>query len=87
MIKSKSISDHELQKYKNKIESSLLFSEASILNKAFNLAYFESIGELDLINKELEIYEKISAENIRRLANEILVPENANLLVYEKEPA
>ena len=50
-------------------------------------AYFESIGELDLINKELEIYEKISAENIRRLANEILVPENANLLVYEKEPA
>jgi len=86
-IKSNPILPKELQKYKNKIESSLLFSESSILNKAFNLAYFESIGEIDLINTELALYGSITAEDIHRLANEVLVPENANILIYEKEPA
>ena len=84
-IKGAPIADIELQKYKNKVESSLLFSESSILNKAFNLAYFESIGEIDLINNEVDIYANLSSEEIHRIANEILTPENANILVYEKQ--
>lgn len=84
-IKSEVISPKELQKYKNKIESTLLFSESSILNKAFNLAYFESIGELDMINNELEIYANIKSKDIQRLAQNILVEENASILVYEKK--
>ena len=86
-IKAEPIGEQELQKYKNKVESSLLFSESSILNKAFNLAYFESIGKVDLINNEVDIYAKITSEEIHRLANEILIPENANILVYEKQDA
>ena len=83
-IKAEPIAAQELQKYKNKVESSLLFSESSIMNKAFNLAYFESIGEIDLINNEVDIYANLTSEEIHRMANEILVPENANILVYEK---
>lgn len=86
-IKAEPISNIELQKYKNKVESSLLFSESSILNKAFNLAYFESIGEIDLINNEVDIYANLTSEEIHRIANEILIPENANILVYEKQDA
>jgi predicted Zn-dependent peptidase len=86
-IKGEPIADIELQKYKNKVESSLLFSESSILNKAFNLAYFESIGEIDLINNEVDIYANLTSEEIHRIANEILIPENANILVYEKQDA
>ena len=86
-IKSKPIADQELQKYKNKVESSLLFSESSILNKAFNLAYFESIGEIGLINNEVDSYANISSVEIHRMANEILIPENASILVYEKQDA
>lgn len=84
-IKSNLLSEKELQKYKNKIESSLLFAESNILNKAFNLAYFESIEALDLINNELETYEKLSSEDIQNVAQKILKPENANILIYEKQ--
>jgi predicted Zn-dependent peptidase len=84
-IKSYPISQKELQKYKNKIESSLLFSESNIMNKAFNLAYFESIDAIDLINEELKIYEQIESADIQRIAQQVLVPENANILVYEKQ--
>lgn len=84
-IKAKPIADKELQKYKNKVESSLLFSESSILNKAFNLAYFESIGEIDLINSEVDIYANITSEEVHRMANEVLISENANILIYEKQ--
>jgi len=84
-IKENPIAAQELQKYKNKVESSLLFSESSILNKAFNLAYFESIGEIDLINNELALYASITTLDIHRLANEVLVPENSNVLIYEKK--
>jgi len=84
-IKSQPISEKELQKYKNKIESSLLFSESNIMNKAFNLAYFESIDAIELINEELKIYEQIDSADIQRIAQQVLVPENANILVYEKQ--
>jgi len=86
-IKAEPITEQELQKYKNKVESSLLFSESSILNKAFNLAYFESIGRVDLVNNEVDIYAKISSKEIHRMANEILQPDNASILIYEKNEA
>jgi len=84
-IKSEPISEKELQKYKNKIESTMLFSESNIMNKAFNLAYFESIDSLDLINNELEIYARIKSLDIQHLAQKVLTRENANILIYEKE--
>jgi len=84
-IKAEPISEQELQKYKNKIESTMLFSESNIMNKAFNLAYFESIDSLDLVNSELEIYAKITSKDIQRLAQNILIPNNANILIYEKQ--
>jgi len=52
------VSDEELQKCKNKIESTVTYSEADVLNKATNLAISELLGDADLINKEIENYQK-----------------------------
>jgi len=86
-LKKEKISAQELQKYINKIESTLIFSETSVLNKAMNLAYFELLGDASLINTEVEAYRKISVEDIQRVANEILSEDNCSELYYKKASA
>lgn len=73
----------ELQKVKNKVESSLIFSEANVLNKAINLAFFELLGDAELINSEVDLYEQVTAEEIYRVANEVLTRENCSTLYYK----
>ena len=85
MLKKDLIPEKELLKYKNKVESTLVFSEISILNKAINLAFFELLGDIDLINREKEIYQEITVADIQRLAQTIFVPENCSELYYKAE--
>ncbi len=84
-LKNDLIPEQELLKYKNKVESTLVFSEISILNKAINLAFFELLGDIDLINTEKEIYQEITVEDIQRLARTIFVEENCSELHYKAE--
>ena len=50
------ISDRELQKVKNKVESSHLFAEMCVLDKAMNLAIYELLCYAELVNTELKKY-------------------------------
>lgn len=76
------IPEKELQKWKNKAESNLVFSELSALSKGMNLAYFEVLGDPDLINSEWEIYAQLTADEIYEAANTLLRPENCSSLHY-----
>ncbi|MBC7885800.1 MAG: insulinase family protein [Saprospiraceae bacterium] len=82
IIKTELISESELTKLKNSVESSLVFSEVSILNKAISLAYFEVLGDASLINQEAEKYQIITAEDIRKSAEKIFRKENCSELIY-----
>lgn len=81
------VGEEELQKWKNKVESNLLFSETNILNKAINLAYFEVLGQPDLINQEIEFYRQVTVDDIQEAARRILIPENCSELYYESAPS
>lgn len=85
ILKTELIGDYELQKNKNQIESALIFSESGTLNKAINLGFYESIGKLDLINTEMEEYEKITPEDIIRVANSLFMVEKSSTLWYIAE--
>lgn len=76
------VSTDELNKVKNKIESTLEFSEMNVLNKAMNLAYSELLGDANLINLEIEKYSKVSQEDIQSVAKEIFRKENCSTLYY-----
>lgn len=78
------IPSKELQKIKNKVESSLIFSESTILNKAINLAFFELLGDAEIINKEPDYYQQITCEDIQNQAKSILSKDNCSVLWYEK---
>ncbi len=79
------VSEEELQKWKNKMESTIIFSEGNALNKAMNLAFFEALGDVDLINREAELYQKITPEDIQRVARQILTPENCSEVYYKAD--
>jgi predicted Zn-dependent peptidase len=85
ILKNNPIDDWELQKLKNKIESNLVFSEMNVLNKAINLAFFELIDEIDLINSEGEKYQALNAIAIQMAAKNFLNLENCSTLYYQNE--
>jgi len=84
-IKSELVSDAELTKVKNKVESVLVFSEMSLLDKAMNLAYYELLGDAALLNQETEAFLKVEAEDIKRISNETFNSNSSSTLYYLTE--
>ncbi len=84
-IKETLVQEKELEKVKNKIVSTLLFSETSVLNKAMNLAISELLGDANDVNTEEEKYMNVTPEDIKRMANKILIPTNCSTLIYAKK--
>ena len=82
IIKNDLVAQDELEKVKNKIESTLEFSEISVLNKAMNLSYSELLGDADLINQEKDLYAAVTRESVRETANEIFREDNSSTLYY-----
>lgn len=72
----------ELEKVKNKFESSTVFSNTSILNKAANLSFYELLGDPGLINKEVEAYRNVSHEMVNEAIDKYFVPSNCSTVNY-----
>jgi zinc protease len=86
-LKNELIPEEELTKVKNKTESTMVFAEMSLLEKAMNLAYFELMGDAENLNHETEKYLAISSAEIREQAQKIFRRENLSTLVYLAEVA
>ncbi len=84
-LKQELISDKELQKVKNKMESTILFGEMSVPDIAMNLAFFELYEDADDINKEVGKYMAVTPEKIRTQAKLNLKRENCSSLFYESQ--
>lgn len=81
-VKSKGITSEELQKVKNKAESSQVFSDLELLNRAMNLAFAEMLGDADFANQEIRKIRAVTQEQVAQVAAELLTKENASLLKY-----
>ncbi len=81
-IATEKVTDYELQKVKNKIESTLVFSEINYLNKAMNLATHELLGDAEDINNEVEKYRKVTADAIQRVAKSLFQKSNCSTIYY-----
>ena len=81
-LQAGNISEYEIEKVKNKFEANTLFGELNVMNKAMNMGYYEMIGDLPLINREVEIYRSLSAADVADFSSRIFRPENASTLIY-----
>jgi predicted Zn-dependent peptidase len=76
------LDDRELQKVKNKTESVMVFEDMSVMNRAGSLAFYELLGDGELMNTEFQKYQQVKAEDLHRITNEVLVEKNSNTLWY-----
>lgn len=81
-LKTEEVPADELTKVKNKTESTLVFSEMSLLDKAMNLAFYELMGDAENFNHESERFLAVTAQQIKEHANTIFRKENSSTLVY-----
>lgn len=82
LLQTTFVSDYELEKVKNKFEANTLFGELNVMNKAMNLGYYSMIGDLPLINREVDIYRSITKQEIADFALRTFREENSSTLIY-----
>jgi predicted Zn-dependent peptidase len=76
------ITQRELEKVKNKTESMIAFEDMSVMSRAASLAMYELLGDADLINKELQRYQAVTAEELQEESRIIFDENNCNTLYY-----
>lgn len=79
------IDETELTKVKNRVEAQIIFSETELLNKAMNLAYYELLGDANLVNDEADHYLNTSAADIQKQAQDIFTADNCSVLYYHSK--
>ncbi|MCC8409043.1 insulinase family protein [Mucilaginibacter sp. UR6-1] len=84
-LKSEDVPADELTKVKNKTESTMVFSEMALLEKAMNLAWFELLGDAEMLNQETDKYLAITTQQVREQANTIFRKDNSSTLIYLAE--
>src|SRR5690606_22862971 len=70
-MKKEPVMEIELQKVKNRTESTMAFEDMSLMNSANSLAYYELLGDADLMNRELQKYYAVTSADIKRESQEI----------------
>lgn len=82
-VKKELVTDQEFQKVKNQIETNFVNQNARVAGIAESLANYKMyFGDANLINTELERYNKVTKDDLRRVANKYLTKENRVTLYY-----
>jgi predicted Zn-dependent peptidase len=81
-LKTKKIDEKELQKVKNKTESLMAFEDMTLMNRANSLAFYEFLGDANLMNTELSKYQAVTTDDIIKEAGRIFDVKNSNTLYY-----
>ncbi len=79
------VDERELQKVQNKTESVMAFEDMSVMNRAGSLAFYELLGDGELMNTEFKKYQNVTVHDLKRIANQVMQPSNSNTLWYLAE--
>jgi len=82
-LKNDYIGIDEIEKVKNKFESSTVFGNTSILNKAINLSFYELLGDAGFINREVEEFRKVTIDDVAESTKRYFTSENSSTLFYK----
>jgi len=78
-LKAQPVSADELQKAKNLEQSQFVFSQDSIFEEALQLGVWEMLGDYHLLDRYLEDIDKVTADDVQRVAKKYLVENNCSL--------
>ena len=84
-LRESPLPEAEVQKVKNQAESTLVFSEVELLNRAMNLAYFAWLGHPEEINAESARIQAVTPQALHESAQQLLQEENSSVLYYKSQ--
>ncbi len=82
-LQSEPPTDYELEKVRNKFEANTLFGELNVMNKAMNLGFYQMLGDLPLINREVDLYRSLTRDDILAFCHRTFRPEKRSTLLYK----
>ncbi len=81
-MKTNLVDEKELQKVINKTESTILFEDMTVMSRANSLAYYELLGDAQLMNDELPKYESVTVQELLEECIKVFDEKNSNTLYY-----
>ncbi len=84
-LQTELVGEEELEKVKNKFESTQIFGNINYLAVATNLAWFELHGKAEDINFEVGKYRAVSAQQLQQVACKAFTSQNRVVLHYKKK--
>lgn len=79
------LKNEDLDRIKAKIEASYTMQQTTILNRAIGLAMSDVVGDIELVNTMIEIYNSLELEEVKAVAQATLTPSNCSTLYYHPE--
>ncbi|GAA4300002.1 pitrilysin family protein [Compostibacter hankyongensis] len=76
------VADKELEKVKNRVESLIAFEDVTLLSRCNSLAFYELLGDAEMMNREMEHYRSVTPDDILREAGQLFDEKRANTLYY-----
>lgn len=81
LLKNEPVSAAELEKAKNQTIAGLVFGRQSVMSKAQEIANANVVlDDVTLVNRQLALYQKVTAEDVRRVARKYLDPKNRTVV-------
>jgi zinc protease len=80
--KLQQVSEEELHRVKNSIESQFIMERTTLLNKAMVLAMADAVGDIEEANTSIQRYLSITTEDVAEGARRLLAPSNCSTLYY-----
>ena len=81
-MKTQLVEEKELQKVINKTESTILFEDMTVMSRAQSLAFYELLGDAEMMNTELANYQSVTAQELLEESRNIFEESNSNTLYY-----
>lgn len=80
------VEEKELRKVKNKTESLIAFEDMSLINRAGSLSFYTLLGNTNMINEELQQFQRVTAAELQQEAAAIFDAANSNTMYYFGNP-
>ncbi|WP_118951068.1 M16 family metallopeptidase [Taibaiella helva] len=82
LMRDHGVTEEELAKARNKIESMITFEDMNLLARANNFAFYELLGDANMMNTELGKYLAVTQQDVQAAIDTIFAPTNSSTLKY-----
>ena len=77
------VHEKTMNKIQNRIEHNVIVSELNNMHKAMSLGYYETLGDVSLINKDKEVYMSLKVDEIQQRAINLFDASKCCVIYYD----